>query len=592
MDEFFSNEPKPRRSYHRLTMIALGISAFFVISIGLVFGLGWFGPRNVATAPRDRFPDRMMAAVSETIGGLMNARRDERDTVVDLNAAAAPVYGTSNNFTPKERSDVPPPSLEDGSLSKEGAPATRETKKSDVSPTPSDSKTKKEVASISTPFCNFETTRAATRKVLLSEIAWMGAPAESGQSAGAASAHEWLELKNISKSNIDLAGWQIVERDGDLKIDLDGTNSLPAGGFYLIERSSDATVPTIAADSLFTGSLSNAGVWLKLFDASCELVDEMNALTGWPGGDNTTKKTLERAHDNIGWQTSAVTGGTPRSENSDPVTVGPAVLGATTDPPTTTDPNPITKYRLTVYVNGAGHGEVMSIPAGINCGDTCSVEAPVGASLLLKAVPAAGSYLAGWSSPCAGAGDCGISLSGNTYVSAQFNLESQRPGSAPSGGSGGGVSAAGAGSVLVSEIQAGTSVGADDEFIELYNPGSTAIELTGWSIKKKTSNGTESVLVPASRDEGLKGRTIQPGKYLLLTNQEGYAGSVLPDGTWATSNNFAYTNNTLTLFDGAGTKIDEVSWASIPSGKSFARVSWSGSEFTLLDVPTPNNSTY
>ena len=415
----------------------------------------------------------------------------------------------------------------------------------------------------------------------------MGTPPKSGQSAGAASADEWLELKNISGADIDLAGWQIVNRDGDFQIPFDASAPLPKGGFYLLERTDDDSVANVPADKIFTGALSNDGMWFKMFDASCDLVDEIDALTGWPGGDNATKRTLERTHDNIGWQTSAAPGGTPRAENSDPVIVGPAILGATTDETTTPDQNPITKFRLTVYLNGAGHGTVTSIPAGIDCGETCSADFPVGANILLKAIPDENSYLMSWSNPCPGKGDCGILLSGDTPISAQFDLNVNKvtPAAVPSPAETGG-------RVLIGEVQVGTDISSNDEFIELYNAGSAPVDLSGWSIKKKTSTGSEGSLLSAGWPTGFQGKSIQPGKYFLLVNQGGYAGSVGKDGDWATSNNLAYTSNSIAIYDASGTMVDGVSWSEIPKNKSYARISWSGSDFSVLDTPTPKNSTY
>jgi hypothetical protein len=73
-------------------------------------------------------------------------------------------------------------------------------------------------------------------------------------------------------------------------------------------------VPGITADQIYTGSLNNGGEWLKLYDAQNNLIDEINAGVGWPGGDNDSKKTLQRIDQNS-WQTSNEVGGTPKSEN-------------------------------------------------------------------------------------------------------------------------------------------------------------------------------------------------------------------------------------------------------------------------------------
>lgn len=126
---------------------------------------------------------------------------------------------------------------------------------------------------------------------------------------------------------------------------------------------------------------------------------------------------------------------------------------------------------------------------------------------------------------------------------------------------------------------------ANYEFIELYNPTQSPIELTGWSIRKRASTGNESSLLVASR---LEGKTIGPGKYFLAANEEGYTGTVVPDVRWAKSNTLAYTQNAILLYDASGTKIEEVSWTEIQKGQSRSRTSWTTSDFAET-APTPQN---
>src|SRR3990172_11656250 len=48
--------------------------------------------------------------------------------------------------------------------------------------------------------------------------------------------------------------------------------------------------------------------------------------------------------------------------------------------------------------------------------------------------------------------------------------------------------------VVISEVQVAGVTDADDEFVELYNPTEADINLSGWSLTKKISNGTETNL--------------------------------------------------------------------------------------------------
>jgi hypothetical protein len=142
--------------------------------------------------------------------------------------------------------------------------------------------------------------------VVFNEIAWMGNQESSSK--------EWLELYNNTGSLITLDNWKIIAADGIPNIILKG--SVPSHDFYLLERTSDQTLPGILADQIYTGALENSGENLKLIDQDNNLIDEIIAASGWPGGDNSTKQTMEAQGENRTWQTSQNPGGTPKAENS------------------------------------------------------------------------------------------------------------------------------------------------------------------------------------------------------------------------------------------------------------------------------------
>lgn len=145
----------------------------------------------------------------------------------------------------------------------------------------------------------------------------------------------------------------------------------------------------------------------------------------------------------------------------------------------------------------------------------------------------------------------------------------------------------GVGRVLVSEIMVGADASANYEFIELYNAGSAPVDLTGWVIKKKTSSGSETSLVASKL---FSGKIIQPGRYLLLGNGSGYAGSTPLDISWASSNTLAYKNNSIVVYDADGYKLEEIGWDEIPKNGSLTRTGWDSNQFTLSVLPTPQNS--
>lgn len=111
--------------------------------------------------------------------------------------------------------------------------------------------------------------------IIINEIAWAGTPA--------ASSDEWLELYNNTSNPIDLTNWTLTDGDGGLSIILTGT--IPANGFFLLERTDDNTISNIPADQIYVGSLSNSGESLTLRDAGSAIIDTANNDGGgWPDG--------------------------------------------------------------------------------------------------------------------------------------------------------------------------------------------------------------------------------------------------------------------------------------------------------------------
>jgi hypothetical protein len=104
--------------------------------------------------------------------------------------------------------------------------------------------------------------------------------------------------------------------------------------------------------------------------------------------------------------------------------------------------------------------------------------------------------------------------------------------------------------VVISEIQIRSSASADDEFVELYNPTGTAIDLTGWKLTKRTQSGTQSNLVAS-----ISGMIPAKG-YFLITSQEA-AASPSADQVYSTTQRIA-ADNTVTLLDNTSTIIDLV----------------------------------
>ena len=82
------------------------------------------------------------------------------------------------------------------------------------------------------------------------------------------------------------------------------------------------------------------------------------------------------------------------------------------------------RQALTVTKDGTGKGTVTSVPAGINCGATCTGNFVQGSTVTLRAVPQISSTFTGWSGGgCSGTGTCKVTIDGAQSVTATFALK-------------------------------------------------------------------------------------------------------------------------------------------------------------------------
>lgn len=159
--------------------------------------------------------------------------------------------------------------------------------------------------------------------------------------------------------------------------------------------------------------------------------------------------------------------------------------------------------------------------------------------------------------------------------------------------------------ILINEIQIEGQT-AKDEFIELYNPNEFDIDILGFSLKKKTSSGTESNLVSSGNFTGI----ISALGYFLIVpqnNEDGtlnYTGLAVPDLYYSGKSYSVASDNAILLYDknnnlqdkvGFGSASDfELSPAKNPDkNKSIKRENLgedtgdNSQDFIISDTPTP-----
>lgn len=150
--------------------------------------------------------------------------------------------------------------------------------------------------------------------VIINEVAWMGSKVSVSD--------EWIELKNISESPAVIGGWQVISKRGTISAVMPAGATIPAGGYYVLERTDDTSVPNSPADFIYVGSMANTDDGLRLLDSNCRAADDVDGSPSWPAGDVAERRTMERAND-FSWHDYTGTGvsgifGTPRMENSAP----------------------------------------------------------------------------------------------------------------------------------------------------------------------------------------------------------------------------------------------------------------------------------
>jgi predicted extracellular nuclease len=94
--------------------------------------------------------------------------------------------------------------------------------------------------------------------------------------------------------------------------------------------------------------------------------------------------------------------------------------------------------------------------------------------------------------------------------------------------------------------------GGNDEFVEVQNTGTAALDVSGYKLNASNASGTTG-----TRFTFPAGTSVAPGCFLLLANKaaSGYSGSVTPDLTYSTG---VTDDGGLALLDGSGSLIDQV----------------------------------
>lgn len=413
------------------------------------------------------------------------------------------------------------------------------------------------VPEVIVPICTKRDGAVPTREILINEVAWAGTGSDK-------TSHEWIELYNRSNADISMDGWQIMNRSRALRF-VFPNRTVPAGGFVLLERTDDETVPDIDADAIYVGALKNSDESLQLFDDLCNLSDEAEASVGstkaWPAGTTSPEyRSMERGEDLL-WHSfsgATVNGifGTPKMQNTKGIGVG---LGG------------VATTGLAVSKTGTGSGMIFSDPAGIVCGSVCSYFFQKDTAVTLSATPDPDSRFMGWGG-CVGSVTCSIALDGTMEIAGEFQKVSAPLPVAPPPPA----SAPATGHVVIEKLQVSGS-SANDEYVSIFNPTTSATSLAGWSVQYRGSGASSF-----SKKNFESTHSIAPGASFVIAHSQ-YAQVVSADMTHssfafsATGGTVFLVSTTTLLVTGVeSTVVDKLAYGSgtylFPEGLVFSEV--------------------
>jgi Lamin Tail Domain len=360
---------------------------------------------------------------------------------------------------------------------------------------------------------------ANTLDVVINEIAWGGTVASASA--------EWIELYNTTTSDIDLTNWTIVTADGNPTIITIPSGIIPKDGYFLLERAETA-VNDIAANYVYGGSnFSNSGESLQLLDSFNNLIDTANNNGGgWPAGTAGTGSpiygSMERvnyliADSDTNWLTNngLVRNGSDSATPPNPINGTPKQINSAT--PATLASTATEAANLTSTI-----APILTGTAAANLTATASVvnmtNTAVAANLTATASAAPSNT--------------------PTNTATATNTSPPITGSATH--------------VVISEFRTRGPGGAEDEFVEIYNPTSNPIDISGWVMSASNDSGTvqNRATIPLAT-------LLRSGQYYLIAHN----GYVIPSG--GLSPNLKYGTSIsdsggIALINATGVIIEEV----------------------------------
>jgi|GEM_PF-1878228 len=372
-----------------------------------------------------------------------------------------------------------------------------------------------------------------TPPVIFYEIAWAGSSLSTSD--------EWLVLKNTTDSVINLNGWKITKKSGGADVDMvELSGIIGVDGYFLISRKNqEESVLNIEPDITSAGiSLVNSGLQLKLFNADGILIDIADDGVGTPmAGSNGTPKSSMHRIEPIGqgdvalsWASQTIQANldsgvselmSPRNSGAPKISISnwPNMLATGNFSSVNIDIASDETGDFNIYNNG----ELISSSSDKNSVINIGCVGDGNQNNLIKVVSPSGLY---------------AELEGEIFCYRFADL-------------------------VISEVMPAPQSG-QKEWIEIYNPLSTAVNLRNWWL----SDTSKSISIDDD--------TVVPAKGYLVLYSDRFSGISL-------NNN----GDTVTLTSPEGDETGTVSWDDSQSALSYAlfngKYKWTGK-------PTPGKA--
>ncbi len=113
--------------------------------------------------------------------------------------------------------------------------------------------------------------------------------------------------------------------------------------------------------------------------------------------------------------------------------------------------------------------------------------------------------------------------------------------------------------VVISQFATRGLTSATDEFVELYNPTASAVDLSGWKLQYKSTTGTtwyDRAVLPANTAVAAHGYFLLASQTYVVTTAPDYSSSLWGAGTGMSDNAHAR------MVDAGGNPVDKVGWGS------------------------------